>query len=408
MPLDWNAQFVPRLRQAKGSAIRELLKLLDDPAIVSFAGGIPDPALFPRAAIAAAAQRILGDPERAAVALQYAPSEGYAPLRRFIAQTMGERGVACGSENVLITAGSQQALDFIARLFLSPGDTVLVARPTYLGALQAFSAHEPVYGKLPATGDNRTPEPYGAGEADARRAKFAYAIADFQNPTGESLTLAERQDLVASAAALGLPIVEDAAYDQLRYDGTALPSLLALDASRAGGIDEGAVLYCGTFSKTIAPGLRIGWIAAPRPVIDKLVVIKQASDLHSSTLDQMVLHEVASTIPPDHLSAIRRTYRSRRDAMLGALDEFFPAACRWTRPEGGMFIWVMLPEGLDAEDLLRRAIAEEKIAFVPGASFHADGRGRNTLRLNFSLNSEDVAISGIRRLGAVVERALAA
>jgi DNA-binding transcriptional MocR family regulator len=397
MPLDWVSHFAPRLRQAKVSAIRELLKLLDDPGIVSFAGGIPDPDLFPREELAAAAQRILGDPQRAAVALQYAPSEGYAPLRRFIARTMAERGVPCAIENILITAGSQQALDFIGRLFLSPGDTVLVARPTYLGALQAFSAHEPAYGKLPAI-----------GEAASRRAKFAYAIADFQNPTGESLTLAERQDLIANTAALGLPLVEDAAYDQLRYGGAALPSLLALDAARAGGIDEGGVLYCGTFSKTIAPGLRIGWIAAPRPVIDKLVVIKQASDLHSSTLDQMVLYEVAATIGPDHLAAIRRTYRSRRDAMLGALEEFFPAACRWTRPEGGMFIWVTLPGQLDAEDLLRRAIEEAKIAFVPGTSFHADGSGRNTLRLNFSLNREDVAISGIRRLGAVVERALAA
>jgi DNA-binding transcriptional MocR family regulator len=409
MPLDWNSHFAPRLRQAKGSAIRELLKLLDDPAIVSFAGGIPDPALFPRAEIAAAAQRILDDPQRASIALQYAPSEGYAPLRRFIAEMMAERGVACTIDNILITAGSQQALDFIGRLFLSPGDTVLVARPTYLGALQAFSAHEPVYGKLPATGDNRTPEPYGVnGSAGAGGAKFAYAIADFQNPTGESLSLAERRDLVSSAAALGLPLVEDAAYDQLRYDGAALPSLLALGVARAGGIDDGAVLYCGTFSKTIAPGLRIGWIAAPRPVIDKLVVIKQASDLHSSTLDQMVLHEVASTIGPNHLAAIRRTYRARRDAMLGALADSFPAACRWTRPEGGMFIWVTLPEQLDAEFLLRRSIAEEKIAFVPGASFHADGTGHNTLRLNFSLNSEAVAVAGIHRLGGVLHRALAA
>src|SRR5258708_18760054 len=220
------------MRRAKSSAIRELLKLLDEPGIISFAGGIPDPKLFPRSEIAAAAQRILGDPQMAATALQYAPSEGYAPLRRYIAGLMAERGAACASENILVTSGSQQALDFIGRLFLSPGDTVLVARPTYLGALQAFSAHEPVYGKLPATGDNRTPEPYGAGEADARRAKFAYAIADFQNPTGESLTLAERQDLVASAAALGLPIVVDAAHDHRRHYRVGRPSLLPLAAPR--------------------------------------------------------------------------------------------------------------------------------------------------------------------------------
>src|SRR5260221_11061987 len=204
MPLDWNAHFAPRLRQAKGSAIRELLKLLDEPGIVSFAGGIPDPALFPRAAIAAAAQRILGDPRLAAIALQYAPSEGYAPLRRFLVQTMASRGVACAVDNILITSGSQQALDFIGRLFLSPGDTVLVARPTYLGALQAFSAHEPVYGKLPATGDNRTPEPYGGGDG-AARGKVAYAIADFQNPTGEDRSPPHPPDPVANAPALRLP-----------------------------------------------------------------------------------------------------------------------------------------------------------------------------------------------------------
>ena len=407
MTIDWGTQFAPRLRQAKGSAIRELLKLLDDPGIVSFAGGIPDPALFPRAAIAAAAQRILGDPRLAAIALQYAPSEGYAPLRRFLVQTMAARGVACAVDNILITSGSQQALDFIGRLFLSPGDTVLVARPTYLGALQAFSAHEPVYGKLPATGDNRTPEPYG-GDDGAARAKFAYAIADFQNPTGESLSLAERRDLVANAAALGLPLVEDAAYDQLRYDGAALPSLLALDTARAGGIDAGGVLYCGTFSKTIAPGLRIGWIAAPRPVIDKLVLIKQASDLHSASLSQMVMHEVVQQTLPQALGPIRRAYRARRDAMLAALAAEMPPGVAWTRPQGGMFIWVTLPAHLDAEALLRRSLAEVKVAFVPGASFHADGTGRNTLRLNFSLNPEEVAIAGIRRLGGVLHRALAA
>jgi DNA-binding transcriptional MocR family regulator len=400
MTIDWEGSFAPRMRRAKGSAIRELLKLLDEPGIISFAGGIPDPALFPREEIAAAAQRILGDPRMAAIALQYAPSEGYAPLRRFIAGLMAERGVACAIDNILITSGSQQALDFIGRLFLTPGDTVLVARPTYLGALQAFSAHEPVYEPLPGPGSNRMPE---SRDSDgARRVKFAYAVADFQNPTGESLSLAERRELVADAAALGLPLVEDAAYDELRYDGAALPSLLALDAGRAGGIDAGGVLYCGTFSKTIAPALRIGWIAAPRAVIDRLVLIKQASDLHTSTLDQMILHDVASTIAPDHLARIRRTYRARRDAMLAALGEFFPAACRWTRPEGGMFVWVTLPAHLDAEELLRRSLAEAKVAFVPGRSFHADGTGGNTLRLNFSLNSESTIRDGIGRLATVV------
>jgi DNA-binding transcriptional MocR family regulator len=402
--IDWDAAVVPRMRTAKGSAIRELLKLLSEPDIISFAGGIPDPALFPRAEIAAAAQNILADPERAAIALQYAPSEGYAPLRRFIASVMQERGAPCTLDNILITSGSQQALDFIGRLFLAPGDRVLVSRPTYLGALQAFNACEPVYGPLPRRGSNLEP---GSG-ADSPGARFGYVVTDFQNPTGESLSLTERQDLVESAAAIGLPLVEDAAYEQLRYDGEALPSLLALDTARAGGIDAGGVLYCGTFSKTIAPALRIGWVAAPRPVIEKLVLLKQASDLHASTLNQMLIHEVASTIGSRHLETIRRTYRARRDAMLAALEEHFPSGVEWTRPEGGMFIWVTVPDRIDTEDLLHRALTEARVAFVPGRTFHADESGRNTLRLNFSLNRESVASDGIRRLGAVLRQALAA
>jgi DNA-binding transcriptional MocR family regulator len=403
MTIDWNTAIAPRMREAKGSAIRELLKLLNDPGIVSFAGGIPDPALFPRAEIEAATQRILADPARAAIALQYAPSEGYVPLRRLIADAMQQRGVPCAIENILITSGSQQALDFIARLFLTAGDKVLVSRPTYLGALQAFNACEPVYGPLPRLGDNRAPE----SDAATKGARFGYVVTDFQNPTGESLTLAERQALIEAAAALKLPLVEDAAYDLLRYDRESLPSLLALDTARAGGIDAGSVLYCGTFSKTIAPALRIGWVAAPRAVIEKLVLLKQASDLHASTLNQMVIHEVASTIGAQHLATIRRTYRARRDAMLAALEAHFPAGVEWTRPQGGMFIWVTVPDRIDTEDLLHRALGEARVAFVPGRTFHADDTGRNTLRLNFSLNSERVAAEGIARLGAVLRRALA-
>jgi DNA-binding transcriptional MocR family regulator len=203
-----------------------------------------------------------------------------------------------------------------------------------------------------------------------------------------------------------LPLVEDVAYDQLRYDGEGLPSLLALDAARAGGIDAAGVIQCGTFSKTIAPALRIGWVAAPRAVIERLVVVKQACDLHASTLNQMIVHEVASTIGPAHLERIRETYRARRDAMLAALERDFPDGARWTRPDGGMFIWVTLPERLDAEDLLAAAL-EARVAFVPGRSFHADGSGRNTLRLNFSLNDEAVIAEGVCRLAAVVRQALA-
>jgi DNA-binding transcriptional MocR family regulator len=394
--VDWTGHYARRAGRMAASEIRELLKLLDQPDIISFAGGIPDPALFPRAAIAAAHRRILDDPARAAMALQYSASEGYAPLRQWIADYMRGLGADCTADHILITSGSQQALDFIAKLFVSPGDAVLVARPTYLGALQAMSAYEPIYGPLPRRGDNRVAAP-GAG-----RAALGYVMPDFQNPTGMSLDLAARQDLLDAAAALDLPLVEDAAYEALRYDGAALPSLLALDVQRAGGIDQGRVLYCGTFSKTVVPGLRLGWVAAPVPVIRRLVLVKQASDLHTASLSQMVMHEVVQEVLPQGVEPIRRVYRARRDAMLRALAAAMPAGVRWTEPAGGMFIWLTLPESVDAAALLRRAIAEARVAFVPGRAFHADGGGANTLRLNFSLADEARIGEGIARLGELL------
>ncbi len=395
--VDWEKHYATRAGRMAASEIRELLKLLDQPDVISFAGGIPDPALFPRDAIAAAYRRILGDPARGAAALQYSASEGYRPLREWIAGYMAGLGVACGADRILITSGAQQALDFIAKLFVSPGDEVLVARPTYLGALQALSAYEPVFGTLPQRGDNRP-----AAGVGAKRPALGYVMPDFQNPTGNSLGRTERAALLDAAAALDMPLVEDAAYEALRYDGEALPALLALDAARAGGIDEGRVLYCGTFSKTVVPGLRLGWVTAPLPVIRRLVLIKQASDLHSASLSQMVMHEVVQETLPQALGPIRRAYRARRDAMLAALAAEMPPGVAWTRPQGGMFIWLTLPEGVDAAALLQRAVAEARIAFVPGRAFHADGSGANTLRLNFSLADTARIAEGIARLGALL------
>jgi DNA-binding transcriptional MocR family regulator len=396
----WETRYARRAGRMAASEIRELLKVIDRPGLISFAGGIPDPALFPLDAIAAAHGRILGDPASAAAALQYAPSEGYPPLRAWIARHLSARGMACTSEHILITSGAQQALDFIGKLFITPGDTVLVARPTYLGALQALGAYEPRFGPLPRRGDNRAP----ASGAGRRRAALGYVMADFQNPTGESLSLAERTALLDAAAALDLPLVEDAAYEALRYDGEKLPSLLALDIARAGGIDAARVLYCGTFSKTVAPGLRLGWVAAPLPVIRRLVLIKQASDLHSAGLGQRVMHEVVEEVMPAALVPIRSAYRARRDAMLAALAREMPAAVRWTRPEGGMFLWLTLPEAIDTAALLPRAIAEARVAFVPGRAFHHDGGGGHTLRLNFTLADPAGIEEGVARLGALLRR----
>jgi DNA-binding transcriptional MocR family regulator len=390
--------YAPRARRMAASEIRELLKVIAEPDIISFAGGIPDPALFPAAAIAEAHRRILGDPRRAAAALQYSISEGYLPLRQWIAGHMAGLGVALSADHVLITSGAQQALDFIGKLFVAPGDRVLVACPTYLGALQALGAYEPVFAELPRRGDNRVAAAPGAG-----RIALGYVMPDFQNPTGTSMSLAERQELLERAALLDLPLVEDAAYEALRYEGEALPSLLALDTARA-GIDEGRILYCGTFSKTVAPGLRLGWIAAPLPVIRRLVLVKQASDLHSPSLAQMAMHEVVQQVLPGSLAAIRAVYRARRDAMLAALAREMPPGVRWTSPEGGMFLWLTLPPAIDAVALLARAIAEARVAFVPGRAFHYDGGGANTLRLNFTLADETRIADGIARLGALFRR----
>jgi DNA-binding transcriptional MocR family regulator len=395
--MDWTEHFAPRAGRITASEIRELLKLLDQPGIVSFAGGIPDPALFPREVVAAAFRRILDDPKAARTALQYSLSEGWLPLRQWLVGYMAGQGVACTPEHVLITNGSQQALDFLGKLLVAPGDVVLAARPTYLGALQAFNAYEAAYATFPGLGEGAPAE---------ERGKLGYVMPDFANPSGRTLGLAERHAVLATAREQGIPLIEDAAYEQLRYDGEPLPSLLALDSAVA-GIDAGRVIHCGTFSKTVVPGLRIGWIVAPRPVIQKLVLIKQASDLHTSALNQMVMHEVAAAIVPGHVAALRAAYRERRDAMLRALETHMPEGVSWTRPAGGMFVWLTLPEGLDGAHILQRAIAEARVAFVPGDAFFPDRSVRNALRLSFSLNDSAEVEDGVGRLGRLLREIVA-
>ena len=402
MSRDWSRHFAPRAARMGASEIRELLKLLDQPDIISFAGGIPDAALFPREPLAAAFARVLGDPARAAAALQYSVSEGYRPLREWLANYMAGLGVACTPDNILITNGSQQALDFLGKLCIGPGDGVLVAAPTYLGALQAFNCYEPRYETLPGPESNRLHA--GAGEGGGAP-KFAYVMPEFQNPTGTTLDRRARAAVLDLAEALDLLVIEDAAYEKLRYDGEREPSLLQLAIERAGHIDEARVVYCGTFSKTIVPALRIGWAVAARPIIQKLVLIKQASDLHSATLNQMVMHEVAAELIEPHALEIRAAYRARRDAMLRALARHMPPGVDWTRPEGGMFIWVTLPVHLDGARLLERAVREARIAFVPGEAFFADRSRRNHLRLSFSLADPATIEEGIERLGRLLRAA---
>jgi DNA-binding transcriptional MocR family regulator len=386
--------------------VRDLLSLLDRRDLTSFAGGVPDPTLFPTEAIASAYARILGDPGLAAVALQYSAPDGHLPLRRWLAEDMRRRGVICTADNVLITNGSQQALDFVGKLFVSPGDTILISRPTFMGALQAFNAYEPEYDELPGPGSNRTAASYT--DSGRPRPKFGYVMPEFANPTGRTLSHAERLDLLASAAAIDMPLVEDSPYETLRYAGEAPPALLSLAAEQAGGIDQCRVLYLGTFSKSIAPAFRIGWVVGAREVIARLVLVKQASDIQVSTINQMVLHEIAGAVVTKQAAIVRPVYRARRDAMLAALRRHMPPGVSWSEPEGGFFIWVTLPPPIDTAQLLADATARAKVAFVPGAAFFPDRSGRHALRLSFSLGEASAIDAGIARLADEVRRALRA
>ncbi|WP_341204981.1 PLP-dependent aminotransferase family protein [uncultured Sulfitobacter sp.] len=398
--------FATRANRMKASEIRELLKLLDQPDIISFAGGIPDPDLFPKAAFQDAFAEALNGP-MAAQGLQYSTSEGHKPLRVWIAAQMQAIGIPATPDNILITSGSQQALDYLGKLFLSPGDTALVGWPTYLGALGAFNAYEPRYDKLDPL-SNRSGADYTAAAKEAGgAAKFAYLSVDFANPTGATVSRAARERVIDLAEEMDIAVIEDAAYQSLRFDGDAIPPILALEAERRNGdLEACRTIYCGSFSKTLSPGLRVGWVCAAMPVISQLVLMKQAADLHSATLNQIAVASVAEQHFDSHIDTIRSAYRARRDTMLEALQAHMPEGVSWTKPEGGMFIWVTLPDTLDGADLLKQSLESERVAFVPGHAFFADGSGRNTLRLSYSTSTEGKIAEGIERLGQLITRAL--
>lgn len=402
--MDWHNIFASRMDRMKASEIRELLKLLDQPDIISFAGGIPDPALFPTEAFKSALADALS-PENASTALQYSVSEGYAPLRDWIVTQMEALGVPCTRDNVLITSGSQQALDYLGKLMLSPGDTALIGWPTYLGALGAFNAYEPHYDRLIQRGNRAASDYAEAASALGGRVKFAYASVDFANPTGETLDLAARQGILDLADEMDIAVIEDAAYQVLRYDGEPIPPMLALEVARKGSIENCRTLYCGSFSKSLAPGLRVGWVCGATDVISRLVLMKQAADLHSSTINQMAINTVARSVFADHTAKLRQTYAGRRDAMLAALETHMPEGVTWTRPEGGMFVWITLPKHMDGADLLRVSLETQRVAFVPGQAFFADRSGANTLRLSFSLEDDAKINEGIKRLAAAIRAA---
>ncbi len=401
----WTKRYAQRTRRMQSSAVRELLKLTEQPDVISFAGGLPAPEVFPVKEFQEACQKVLN--EHGPKALQYGTTEGYHPLREMIARHTARYGIVVDADHILITSGSQQALDLIGKIFINPGDHVLVEKPTYLGALQAWNAYQVEYVAVGLDDDGmKTDELEGALRSGP---KFLYALPNFHNPAGVTLALARRQKLIELADHYGVPVIEDDPYGQLRYEGEHLPSLVVLDnhyQAHNGAPYSGNVIYLSTFSKTLAPGLRLGWVIAPKEIIQKLVQAKQGTDLHTSTFNQMVAYEVArGGFLDKHVRYIREVYHERRDAMFHALERYFPEEVRWTHPQGGLFLWVVLPEHLDAAQVLQEAV-KERVAFVPGTAFYPDGAGQNTLRLNFSNATPEKIEEGIKRLGRVLKSIL--
>jgi len=404
MPTVWDQRYAQRVQRIQGSAIRELLKITEQPGVISLAGGLPASEIFPIEHISAVTQRILET--KGQQALQYGSTEGYTPLRELLAHQFIQQGINVSRENIVITSGSQQGLDLLGKVLLNPGDRLLVESPTYMGALQAFNPYEPEYVAI-----RSDEEGIVTGELEPalqQNPKGMYVLPTFQNPSGVSFTLERRTQLIEMAGRYGVPIIEDDPYSQLRFEGEPLPSLLALEHARQQQGEqrsqpyEGNVVMLNTFSKVLTPGLRVAWIVGPAQVVRKLVLAKQGADLHTATFNQMIAYELTRTgFLEEHVPLLRTLYHERCNAMLAALEAYFPDNVSWTHPQGGLFIWVTLPEGIDTAQLLKDAL-EYRIAFVPGAAFHADGGGANTMRLSFSnVNSEQIE-EGIRRLGKLL------
>ncbi|NOL49430.1 PLP-dependent aminotransferase family protein [Pelistega europaea] len=382
-----------RATTATSSAIREILKVTERPDIISFAGGLPSPEGFPVEQLHQAYDKVLSTQPK--VALQYGPTEGYRPLREWVVSDFKSRGVDICVDNVLVVSGSQQALDLIGKLFIDEGSKVLLESPSYLGAIQSFSQFGPQYATIPTDDDGLIPE--GLTDELAKDARFAYVLPNYQNPTGRTLSLERRIALVKRAAELNLPLVEDDPYGELRFEGEALPGLFAL-AQQHGA----TVIRMGSFSKVLSPGLRIGFIIAPEAVIRKLVQLKQATDLHTATVTQMAVYEaVKDGFLAEHLPKVRELYKRQCHYMLEALEQNFAGVnVTWTRPKGGMFIWMTFDGDVNTTELLARAVEEQKVAYVPGQPFYpyAQTAPTNHLRLSFVTVPEEKIRIGIANL----------
>ncbi|MGB9757739.1 MAG: PLP-dependent aminotransferase family protein [Candidatus Bipolaricaulaceae bacterium] len=396
-------RFAERTKGAKRSAIRELLKYTEQPEVISFAGGLPDPATFPLDFLARVAEEEIL--HNAVKSLQYTTTEGKRPLREALARWLGEEGIHTTMDRIVITNGSQQGLDLLGRAFLDEGDAVFVSLPTYLGALQAFQAYRPTIIGIPLEEDGMDLSRLRRAIQEARRSghepKLIYVVPDFQNPTGITWSREKREELLRIAEKEDLLIVEDIPYRWLRYKGEPIPTIASLDRG-------GRVIVLLTFSKILAAGLRVGALVGPEEVVNMVVTLKQGADLCGPSLTQrLVVRFLTEYDVRAHIARLCQHYKVKLEAMLEALSRYMPKEAEWTKPEGGLFLWVKLPEGVDTTKMLERALAH-KVAYVPGQPFFADGSGQNTMRLSFALATLEEIEEGIRRLGAVVKEEISA
>jgi 2-aminoadipate transaminase len=402
MASNFSRHFAERTKDMKASEVRELLKLLQVPGMISFAGGFPNPETFPTEIIRKIADDILrtDGPQ----ALQYGITEGYPPLREAVADRMNKKGMDVSKDNVLITSGSQQVIDLMGKMFIDPGDIVVVSAPTYLAALTSFSAYQATFESIPLDQDNMRMDLFEDRikklARRGRQPKIVYVLPNFHNPAGVTMPEKNRKKLIDLASDFDLIVLEDDPYSELRYTGEPIPPIKSFD-------DEGRVVYMGTFSKILAPGLRTGWLVADPEILRKLVIAKQSTDVCTNMLSQRIAHEyiIRGHIDPQ-IEKIKKIYGRKLDIMLKGLEEYAPSEIKWVRPEGGMFLWLTLPETIDSGDLLTKAL-KKHVAFVTGKAFYADPKdGKNAMRLNFTHPSDDTITEGLKRLGSVMNEEL--
>lgn len=392
-----NFNYAKRMDNIKASEIRELLKLTQMPEVISFAGGMPAPELFPIEAFKKASKEVLN--ENGEIALQYGPTEGYEPLKKKIVERMKKVYVDATSDQILITSGSQQGLDFVAKVFIDPGDLIICESPTYLGAINAFKAYEPEFVEIETDDDGMVMEDLEEALRTNNNVRFIYVIPDFQNPSGKTWSIERRKKLIELANKYNIIIVEDNPYGELLFEGEIRPAIKHYDT-------EGRVIFLGTFSKILCPGIRLGWAVAEEEVLSKLIMVKQGADLQSSTVSQMQIDRFLEIYDiEEHIEKIKALYKNRRDLMLKTMEEEFPEEVQYTYPKGGLFTWVILPEHISARDLAAKAL-EKNVAFVPGGSFFPNEARENTFRMNYSNMDDDRIVEGVKRLGEVIKKIL--